>query len=205
MTSTDSLLATLDPASRAAAEAAVRDQQIILIDRLVRASRTESWCGEFERSMAVIFPNGHPVTGRHDERAWTDSDGMTCRNVTTDGYGTDGLHVDTRLDREGFNRRGYDLEGFNRQGFDTMGYNRQGFDLDGFNASGLDRDLRDRGGNLAGTPEAEAYMYRFDSGGYDVDGFNWEGRHVQTGLSRQEHAMRFQHDRNGRRRPPPAA
>lgn len=203
MTSTDALLATLDETSRVAAEAAIREQQLILIDRLVRASRTEGWCGEFERSMAVIFPNGHPDTGSTDANAWVDSDGFTCRGVTADGYGTDGLHVNTRLDREGFNRRGYNEDGYNRAGFDQAGYDREGFDLDGFNLSGLNRDDRDRGGNVTGTPEAEAYAYRFDSNGYDADGFNWEGRHVATGLNRQAHAMRFQYDRNGRSRPAP--
>jgi hypothetical protein len=201
MTSTDALLSTLDPDSRVAAEAAIREQQLILIDRLVRAARTEGWCGEFERSMAVIFPNGHPDSGSTDVRAWVDSDGFTCRGITADGYGTDGLHVDTRLDREGFNRRGYDSEGFDRQGFDMSGFNREGFDVDGFNIDGFDRDQRDRGGNLAGTPEATAYGYRFDSNGYDADGFNYVGRHVATGLTRAEHANRFQYDRNGRRRP----
>ena len=201
MTSMTSLLDTLPtPEAREVAEQLIKDQQLALIDRLVRAARTESWCGEFERSMAAIFPDGHPVTGDTGPNAWTDTEGLTCRGLDRDGYGTNGFHSATGLDREGYNHRGMDLNGYNRQGFNRYGYNVDGFDVDGFNADGWNAESRDRAGNLQGTPEAEAYRFRFYQG-YDADGFSVNGTHRDTGLNRQEHAMRFRYDQHGNLRP----
>jgi hypothetical protein len=195
------LLDTLAPETREAASEAIKEQQRVLIDRLVRAARSEGWCGEFERSMRVIFPDGHPDTGSTDVRAWVDSDGYTCRGVTPDGYMPDGFHADTGLDRDGYNRRGLDRDGFDRDGYSRYGFNRDGFDRDGCNTEGYTAEGRDRQGNLRGTPEALAYEYRFDANGWDADGFNISGTHRESGLNRHDHANRFRFNASGHARP----
>lgn len=200
MTTVSNLLDTLAPEAREQAQALIREKELALIDRLVRAARAESWCGEFERSMGTIFPDGHPVTGEIGSSVWTDSDGFTCRGFDREGYMTDGFHSESGLDREGYGRNGRDRDGFNRQGFNRYGFNRDGYDVYGFNADGWNAEDRDRGGNLRGTPEADAYRYRFYQG-YDVDGFSATGIHRDTGLSRLDHAMRFRFDPNGNPRP----
>ena len=200
MTTVGSLLDTLDPVSRETAAAFIRAEQLTLIDRLVRAARRDEWCGEFERSMAVIFPDGHPDTGSTDPNGWTDSDGFTCRGTDRDGYRQDGYHYNTGRTRDGYDYSGWDQDGYNRDGFDRYGRDRDGRDCDGFDRDGFDRDDRDRGGNLRGSDEADAYRYRFYRG-YDVDGFSVDGLHQTTGLNRHEHANRFRFDASGNARP----
>ena len=201
MTALTSLLDTLAPESREVASEAIKEQQRILIDRLVRAARTEGWCGEFERSMAVIFPDGHPDTGATDPGAWLDSDGFTCRGFDRDGYNMQGLHRDTGRDRAGYDRDGYDHNGRNRDGYDRRGWDVDGYDRDGRNADGLDRDGRDPNGFTVEDPGHLDWVYRFDANGYDADGFDRRGRHMTTGLSRADHANRFRFDGSGRARP----
>lgn len=202
MTAMTALLDTLDVASREVAAEAIKEQQRLLIDRLVRAARIESWCGEFERSMAVIFPDGHPDTGATDPGAWLDSDGFTCRGFDRDGYNMQGLHRDTGRDRGGYDSAGYDANGRNRAGLDRNGRDVDGFDADGRNADGFDRDGRDPNGFTVDEPGHLDWLYRFDANGYDADGFDHRGRHSVTGLSRTDHANRFRFDGRGYARPP---
>lgn len=201
MTAMMALLDTLDPASRGAAHEAIKAQQLLLIDRLVRAARAEGWCGEFERSMATIFPDGHPETGSTDAGAWVDSDGFTCRGLDREGYSPDGFHAMTGLDREGYNRQGLDADGYDRNGFDRYGRDRDGYGADGFNVEGINREGLDPNGFPTDAPEHQDWLYRFDRDGYDADGFNRDGNHRQTGLNRYEHARRFRYNSQGYERP----
>src|SRR6185436_1946826 len=82
-------------------EQALQEQKDAIIDKAVRAARNNGWCGEFERALAAIFPEGSGQP-RGD---WYDTHGRSCR--------------------------GYDHEGFDPFGFDTAGRDRDGYDRDG--------------------------------------------------------------------------
>lgn len=170
--------------------------QLEMIDKAVRAARNGGWCEEFERAMRRIFPDGHPDGG---EALWLDSDGFTCRGFDREGFNTAGF--DQRgYDREGFNAAGLNHNGYDREGFNRHGFNDAGYDRNGFTSEGIHRDGYDIAGNTVGSPEHEAWLFRFDANGYDADGFNYYGMHRESGLSRVEHARRFRFDRYGQPR-----
>ena len=164
-------------------KAAVLATQMAIIDVAVRQARTQSWCGEFERIMGQLFPDGPP----DGSKEFTDSDGWSCRG----------------LDRDGFNRNGYDSDGFMRDGYsepapdgrDRQGLDRQGWSRDGYGRDGFHRETgRDRAGfdrdgvHTTGVRrDSDEYRarFRFDRNGYDRDGFTRTGRNRQ-GLTREQ-------------------
>jgi hypothetical protein len=73
------------------------------------------------------------------------------------------------LDRDGFDRGGWDEDGLDRDGFDQFGRDGGGYDREGFDEEGRDRDGYDADG--------------WDYEGFDSSGFNSEGRNY-LGLDR---------------------
>ena len=163
--------------------AAVIAAQMAIIDQAVRTSRDNGWCGEFERAMRIIFPDGPP----DGSTEFVDSDGLSCRGYDREGYNRDGL--DRRgYDREGYNRDGYNRDGYDREGYNRYGRDRDGYDREGFNADGWNRDGYNRDGLHRDSPEYAAVVaasYRFDRFGYDREGFNSRGQ-TRNGLSRED-------------------
>ena len=169
-----------------AVSAAVLAAQMKIIDVAVRNARAQSWCGEFERIMGQIFPDGPPDGAAQ----FVDSEGWSCRGLDRDGYNRNGL------DRDGYNRDGYNQDGFDRDGYDRQGFNRRGWNRDGLNRDGRDRN-----------DPAVRTQYPFDYYGNDRDGYNRNGNDP-WGRTREENAAagldpyRFDvdgHDIDGRR------
>jgi len=156
--------------------------QMAIIDRAVREARAQGWCGEFDRAMARIFPDGPP----DGSTMFVDSDGWSCH-----GYDRDGFHRDSGTDREGYDRNGYTQDGYNRQGLNRQGLNRygrdaDGYDADGYDAGGWNRDGVHRGGYRRDSDEYRA-QFRFDRWGYDRDGYDRSG-HDRQSLTREQRA-----------------
>jgi hypothetical protein len=139
---------TVDVASSQddAVQSAVLAAQMAIIDAAVRQARNASWCGEFERIMDSLFPEGPP----DGSKEYVDSDGWSCRGLDRDGF-----------DRDGMDRDGYDRDGYHRE----TGRDRSGFDRDGLHSAGYRRD----------SDEYRA-RFRFNRFGRDRDGFDRRGR-----------------------------
>jgi hypothetical protein len=157
--------------------AALAEQKAKIIDAAVREARANSWCGEFERVLRRIFPEG----SGQPEGDWYDSDGVSCR-----GYDTEGFHVETGLNRAGFDRDGYNRNGRNAQGYDHGGLDTQGFNRDGLHvATGITRD-------------SDEYRARFkwDHRGLDFEGFDASG-YDPNGSTREQRARACVYDEDG--------
>jgi hypothetical protein len=156
--------------------------QMAIIDRAIREARAQGWCGEFDRAMARIFPDGPP----DGSTMFVDSDGWSCH-----WYDRDGFHRDSGTDRYGYGRDGYDGAGYDRDGWSREGRNRYGYDRDGYDANGYDRygwsrDSVNRDGYTRDSDEYRA-RFRFDRWGYDRDGYDRNGRDRQS-LTREQRA-----------------
>lgn len=176
-----------------AVDPAVLAAQMAIIDKAVRSARSHSWCGQFESTMAHVFPDGPP----DGSREFVDSDGFSCRGYDRDGYNRDGL------DELGYNREGRDGAGFDRDGFNVEGWDRNGRDRDGYNVDGVDRTGFTREGVHAATgfhrnSDEFRARFRFDRYGYDRDGFDRHG-YDREGLNRAQAEARggvFRFDEN---------
>jgi hypothetical protein len=146
----------------------------------VRQARNASWCGEFERIMDSLFPEGPP----DGSKEYVDSDGWSCRGLDRDGFDRDGM------DRDGYDRDGYNCDGRDRQGCDREGWDRDGYGRDGYHRetgrdrSGFDRDGLHSAGYRRDSDEYRA-RFRFNRFGRDRDGFDRRGRN-QDGLTREQ-------------------
>lgn len=104
---------------------ALSDDVKAVMDRAVRISREEGWCGEFSRIAARVF--------QVEINDVVDSAGFSCNGYNRAGY-----------DESGFDRNGRDKDGYDYAGRDTNGRDREGYDRYGLNAEGLDRQGRDK-------------------------------------------------------------
>jgi len=157
--------------------AALAEQKAKIIDAAVREARADSWCGEFERVLQRIFPEG----SGQPNGDWYDSDGMTCRGRDLEGF-----------DAQGWDAEGYGRDTFNPQGRDRAGFHRDtGLDLAGFNRDGVHQ--------LTGIRrDSEEYTsrFRYDTSGYGVDGFNAENIN-RNGSTREQRARACVYDEDG--------
>lgn len=156
--------------------AALAEQKAKIIDAAVREARRNSWCSEFERVLARIFPEG----SGQPNGDWYDSDGMTCRGIDLEGFNSAGWDVDG-YGRDGYNAYGLDRQGFNAQGVDQAGFGRDGVHLQ----TGIRRDS-----------EEYTSRFRYDIRGYGVDGFTAEGTN-RDGYTREQRAAQCVYDVDG--------
>jgi hypothetical protein len=170
-------------------------QKARVVDRAVNEGRARGWCAELSMVLHRLYPEGPEpvgtVTDSEGRPVWRDAAGLDCRGVGPEGYNSEGFHVNTGLDREGYNRYGYDADGFNRDGVDADGWSRNGTDARGWTREQYDRltglapDGRDRNG--------------YDANGYDPDGYNLNGfDRGEEGTRRDRHGYdRDGYDRDG--------
>lgn len=160
----------MDQEQRTVDQDPVLATQMMIIDRAVRSARDHEWCGEFERVMRQVFPDGPPDGGRE----FVDSDGWSCRGMDRDGYDRDGRNRDG-YDRDGYDYRDRDRDGYDRDGYSYDGYNRDGWNRDGYDRHGFTRDgIHARTGLHRDSDEYRA-RFRYDAWGYDRDGYNRHG------------------------------
>lgn len=133
---------------------------VAIIDRAVKEARAANWCDTFETIMERAAPELAVATAydRRTGRAgktFVDSNGGSCNGYDLEGYAvTTGLHYQTKLDRDGYDRYGF--------------HSKTGLDRDGFNANG------DNPAN-----PAAAYRFTFTNGNRyyltDWDGYSPDG------------------------------
>lgn len=154
---------------------------------------------------AAITATVHEIQARAEgagvsaarSHGWCDVFGRLMGNIFPWGaLDEDNWRDDTGRDCNG--NRWHDADGYDRQGFDYDGYDRDGFDADGLDRDGFNRGGLDRDGIHRDAPE----RFRFDSHGYDVEGFHRETGYAVRNLTRErqvkrrEHPEWFVYDRN---------
>jgi hypothetical protein len=119
-------------ATKATTPVVLSEEIATLVDRAVRAARSNGWCEQFSQIAGPVF--GIPAN------EVVDSDGFNCEGYDREGYDAKGFHRDTNLDREGYNTYGRDKDGRNREGFDQYGVNKEGLTADGRDQYRFDSD-----------------------------------------------------------------
>lgn len=94
------------------------------------------------------------------------------------------------IDKDGFNTSGFDKDGYNRDGYNEQGYNRDGFNINGYDKLGYDRD----GFDITGYNKDGYDKLGFSKDGYDKEGYAKDGYNVRgfdrNGFDRQGYNMK---------------
>jgi len=114
---------TVEPRPEDPIEAAVYDEELRVIDRVIRWCRAEGHCDEAVSGLHAVYG-----TSPWSNNKWYDNEGRD-RN----GYDFSGR------DANGLDYWGRDKDGYNYDGFDSDGKDRDGYYRNGFNSEGLDR------------------------------------------------------------------